>query len=89
MLGAPDNFNASLARSLTEADIRAVSRERAKSRRTTLRTGAADRRQPNDFIGILRAARNPTIWSRGVGRGAHGAAREALEGENGTAHKRR
>ena len=48
-----------LARSLAEASTRATQRERVMSRQTAPRSGAADRRQPNDSIGIVRAAANP------------------------------
>ena len=64
-------------------------RERAMNAQTALRSGGAARRQPNDSIGLVRAARDPTIRSRCLGRGAHGTASEADQGANGPGHTRR
>jgi hypothetical protein len=64
-------------------------RERAMNAQTALRSGGAARRRPNDSIGIDRAASDPTIWSRCLGRGAHGTASEAHQGANGPGHTRR
>jgi hypothetical protein len=78
-----------LARSLAEADRCATQRERAKHTQTALRSGAAGRRKPNDWVALHRAASDPTTSSRCAGRGAHGRVAEAFHSENGRAHKQR
>ena len=78
-----------LARSLAEADTRAMQRERAMSRQTAPRSGEAGWRRPNDSIELDRAASDPTIGSRCLGRGAPGTASEAHQGANGPGHTRR
>jgi hypothetical protein len=96
-IGIGDNRNAwsarqlqrVLARSLEEAGQCAMQRERAMNAQTALRSGGAPRRRPDDSFDIDRAASDPIIWSKCLGRGADGTAEEAHHGANGLAHKRR